>query len=177
MIRACWIGNWRIWGNFPFYRLEFSSKHHLLNRNKHFISPCWASYVANHIPVICPAGLLRSTNSFLMNLSLLAQRKVTKRKGTPTGLPFGVPRHSSLPTGRLDSPSGLDKAKSGVHARFALPKPNTSASLKGAPCRQMLQNTPLKLAEAGFAGRVDWPWTANRVASSPDGESRRPVRS
>ena len=82
MIRACWIGNWRIWGNFPFYRLEFSSKHHLLNRNKHFISPCWASYVANHIPVICPAGLLRSTNSILMNLSLHAQRKVTKRKGT-----------------------------------------------------------------------------------------------
>ena len=42
-----------------------------------------ASYVAIHIPVICPTGLLRSTNSFLMNLSLHAQRKVTKRKGIP----------------------------------------------------------------------------------------------
>ena len=42
-----------------------------------------ASYVANHIPVICPTGLLRSTNSFPMNLSLFAQSKVTKRKGIP----------------------------------------------------------------------------------------------
>jgi hypothetical protein len=38
-----------------------------------------ASYVANHIRVICPSGLLRSTNSFLMNLSSNSGRKVTKR--------------------------------------------------------------------------------------------------
>jgi len=37
---------------------------------------------ADHIRVICPSGLLCSTNSFPMNLSLPAQRKVTKRKGT-----------------------------------------------------------------------------------------------
>jgi hypothetical protein len=29
-------------------------------------------------------------------------------------LPFGSPRHSPLPTGRPDSPSGLDRTKSGV---------------------------------------------------------------
>ena len=37
------------------------------------------SYVANHIRVICPSGLLCSTNSFLMNLSSNSGRKVTKR--------------------------------------------------------------------------------------------------
>ena len=36
---------------------------------------------------------------------------------------------------------------------------------------------PLKLAEASFAGRVDWPGTANRVLWSPDGDSGRPVGS
>jgi hypothetical protein len=49
-----------------------------------------------------------------MNLSLHAQRKVTKRKGTPISLPFGFPQHSPLPTGRPDSLSGLDMTKSGV---------------------------------------------------------------
>jgi len=90
-----------------------------------------ASYVADHIPVICPSGLLRSTNSFPMNLSLHAQRKVTKRKGTPISLPFGSPHHSPLPTGRPDSPSGLDMTKSDVHVGFALPKPNGSANFVG----------------------------------------------
>ena len=77
-----------------------------------------ASYVADHIRVICPSGLLRSTNSFPMNLSLLVQRKVTKRKDTPISLPFGSPQHSPLPTGRPDSPSGLDMTKSGVLPDF-----------------------------------------------------------
>ena len=45
-------------------------------------------------------------------------KKVTKRKDTPTSLPFGSPHHSPLPTGRLDSPSGLDKAKSDVMSDF-----------------------------------------------------------
>ena len=76
-------------------------------------------------------GLLRSTNSFLMNLSLHAQRKVTKRKGTPTSLPYRSPHHSTLPTGHLDSPSGLDKAKFDVHVEFSLPKPNGSANFTG----------------------------------------------
>jgi hypothetical protein len=101
------------------------------------VSPCWASH-----------------------FSLLAQRKVTKRKGTPDGLPFGFPRHSSLPTGRPESPSGLHWTKSGVLAGFTLPKPNTSASLKGAPGRKILKtNPPFKLAEDSCAGRVDWPGT------------------
>jgi len=90
-----------------------------------------ASYVANHVRVICPSGLLRSTNSFLMNLSLHAQRKVTKRKGTPTSLPFGFPHHPPLPTGHPDSPSRLDMTKSDVPVGFSLPKPNGSANFTG----------------------------------------------
>ena len=62
---------------------------------------------------------------------MLAQRKVTKRKGTPISLPYGFPRHSTLPTGRPESPSGLHRTKSDVPVRFALPKPNTSANFKG----------------------------------------------
>jgi len=63
--------------------------------------------------------------------SLHAQRKVTKRKGTPTSLPCGSPHHSALPTGRPDSPSGLDRTKSDVHVGFSLPKPNGSANFTG----------------------------------------------
>ena len=90
-----------------------------------------ASYVADHIRVICPSGLLRSTNSFPMNLSLLVQRKVTKRKDTPTSLSCGFPHHSTLPTGRPDSPSRLDRAKFDVPVEFSLPKLNTSANFTG----------------------------------------------
>jgi len=88
------------------------------------------------------------------HFSLHAQRKVTKRKGTPISLPFGFPQHLPLPTGRLDSPSGLDKAKSDVRAGhffifLALPKANASANFMGAGA------TPVKLAEDSFTDRVD----------------------
>jgi hypothetical protein len=112
-----------------------------------------ASYVANHIHVICPSGLLRSTNSFRMNLSLLVQRKVTKRKDTPISLPCGFPQHSPLPTGRPDSPSGLDMTNSGV-----LPaKKDFLVPTKGE-CFGKLRGEglfPVKLAEDSFTGRVD----------------------
>ena len=48
-----------------------------------------ASHFANHIPVICPSGLLRSTNSFLMNLSYNSERKVTKRTPPQSACPSG----------------------------------------------------------------------------------------
>jgi len=67
-----------------------------------------------------------------MNLSLLVQRKVTKRKDTPISLPFGFPQHSPLPTGRPDSPSGPDMTKSDVPIGFSLPKANASANFMGA---------------------------------------------
>ena len=63
--------------------------------------------------------------------SLHAQRKVTKRKGTPISLPYGFPQHSSLPTGRPDSPSRLDRTKFDVPVEFSLPKLNASANFKG----------------------------------------------
>jgi hypothetical protein len=68
------------------------------------------------------------------HFSLLVQRKVTKRKDTPISLPFGFPQHSPLPTGRLDSPSGLDKPKSDVRVGFSLPKANASANFVGRDC-------------------------------------------
>ena len=46
-------------------------------------------------------------------------------------MPFGYPRHSSLPTRRPESPSGLHRTKSDVRVGFALPEPNTSANFKG----------------------------------------------
>jgi len=94
--------------------------------------------------------------------SLLVQRKVTKRKDTLTSLPFGFPRHSPLPTGRPDSPSGLDRTKFDIPVDhlfhfLALPKLNTSANFTGR------LSTPVKLAEAcpepaeadSFTDRVD----------------------
>ena len=117
-----------------------------------------ASYVANHIRVICPSGLLRSTNSFPMNLSLHAQRKVTKRKDTPISLPFGSPQHSPLPTGRPDSPSGLDMTKSGVLPAISYLYGPTKCECFGKLRGEKL--FPVKLAEA-------WPEkieeTARRV--------------
>ena len=109
-----------------------------------------ASNVANHVHVICPSGLLRSTNSFPMNLSLLVQRKVTKRKDTPISLPFGVPQHSPLPTGRPDSPSGLDMTKSDLRVGFSLPKANASANFMGRNCSP--SSSPKK---ASLVGSID----------------------
>ena len=112
-----------------------------------------ASNVADHIRVICPAGLLCSTNSFLMNLSLLVQRKVTKRKDTPISLPFGSPQRSPLPTGRPDSPSGLDMTKSGV-----LPATSNLYGPTKDECFGKLRWEglfPVKLAEDSFTGRGD----------------------
>ena len=50
-----------------------------------------AYHVANQTPVTCPAGLLRSKNALLMNVSLLVQRKITNRADTQSVCPFAVP--------------------------------------------------------------------------------------
>ena len=70
--------------------------------------------------------------------TLYAQRKVTKRKGTPISLPYGFPHHSPLPAGRPDSRSGLNRTKSDFPVVFALPKTNGSANFKGT--RDVLTN-------------------------------------
>jgi len=97
-----------------------------------WVSPCGPAFGCSNLILSNLSGLLRSTISFPMNLSLLAQRKVTKRKDTPISLPCGSPHHSPLPTGRPDSPSGLDMTKSDVRVGFSLPKANTSANFMGA---------------------------------------------
>jgi hypothetical protein len=65
-------------------------------------------------------------------LLFLQQRKKSNQKNAaPTSLPFGFPHHSPLPTGRPDSPSGLDRTKFDVRVEFSLPKPNGSANFTG----------------------------------------------
>jgi hypothetical protein len=64
------------------------------------------------------------------------RQKSNQKNAAPTSLPFGFPHHSTLPTGRHDSPSGLDKAKYDVHVGhlfyfLALPKLNGSANFTG----------------------------------------------
>jgi len=173
-----------------------------------------ASYVANPIPVICrysthpwvspcgPAfgcsklilsnlsGLLRSTNSFLMNLSLHAQRKVTKRKG--------------IPGARASHTRSLDEAQRnpGFLCNFQRPRiplrciRATGVVLTRIPARQDSidrpwsidpiseavfgeldgrDTFPVKFAEAFGFGRENPTWTSDLALSSPDGESRRPV--
>jgi len=70
-------------------------------------------------------------------------------RAAPTSLPYGSPHHSPLPTGRPDSPSGLDRTKSDVPVGFSLPKSNGSANFTGRG------SPPVKLAEDSFTGRVD----------------------
>jgi len=86
-------------------------------------------------------SLLLERVTFLCPCNISWQRKVTKRKDIPTSLPFGSPRHSALPTGRPDSPSGLDRTKFDVPVEFSLPKLNASANFTGELF------PPVKLAE------------------------------
>ena len=77
-------------------------------------------------------------------------------------MPFGSPHHSTLPTGRLDSPSGLDKAKSDVPVGFSLPKPNTSANFTGKLFLPLSSPKPV----------LSQPkWTASLVGSIDQGRS------
>jgi hypothetical protein len=92
-----------------------------------------ASYVANHIPVICPAGLLRSTNSFLMNLSCNSGRKVTKRTPPRNVCPSGsrgIRLCLRAVLTRRPGSTGLNPTSlSAIFFIFlALPKPNASAN-------------------------------------------------
>ena len=105
-------------------------------------APCGPAFGCSNLILSNLSGLLRSTNSFLMNLSLYAQRKVTKRKGTPISLPYGFPHHSPLPTGRPDSPSGLNRTKFDVPVEFSLPKPNGSANFTGKLSPPVKQRSP-----------------------------------
>jgi len=91
-----------------------------------------ASYVADHIRVICPSGL-HSQHKFIPDEFVFAcPKKSNQKKRHPNQFaPLGFPQHSTLPTGRLDSPSGLDKAKSDVRVGFSLPKANASANFVG----------------------------------------------
>jgi hypothetical protein len=68
-------------------------------------------------------------------------------------LPFGFPHHSPLPTGRPDSPSGLNRTKSGVlpaiNYLYGPTKAKWLGKLRGE------STSPVKLAEDSFTGRVD----------------------
>jgi hypothetical protein len=103
---------------------------------KHMVSPWWASYFSLH-----------------------AQSKVTKRKGTHGQFaPSGSPHPPPLPTGRLDSPSGLDKAKSDVRVGFSLPKAKASANFTGKDPSPVSSPKPVLSQPkwtASLAGSID----------------------
>ena len=127
-----------------------------------------ASHVTNHVRVICPSGLLRSTNSFLMNLSLLVQRKVTKRKGTPGTRASHTLSHLHCQRVVLTR----------IHARqdsidHPWPIDPTSEAVFGELNGE--QFLPMKFAEAFAIGRENPTGMLDLVMSSPDGESGRPV--
>jgi len=62
-------------------------------------------------------------------------KKSNQKKRHPNQFaPSGSPHHSPLPTGRPDSPSGLDMTKFDVPVEFSLPKANTSANFMGRNC-------------------------------------------
>ena len=150
MIRACWIGNWRIWGNFPFYRLEFSSKHHLLNRNKHFISPCWASY-------------------------FLCSCKESNQRNTPPALALRVP--SAIFAANGSSRLAIRARRDSI-GRPGPIDPTSEAGfgeLKGGILQHLATGGPFRLAEVFGFGRANRAWTPDLALSSPDGESGRPV--
>jgi hypothetical protein len=84
-------------------------------------------------------------------LLFFQQRKKSNQKNAaPTSLPFGSPRHSPLPTGRPDSPSGLDRTKFDVPVEFSLPKPKASANFTG---RELLPSSSPKTAS--LVGSID----------------------
>jgi hypothetical protein len=92
-----------------------------------------SDYVKDRLAVIY---LQRSFSSlwFRLDGELLycqQRQKSNQKNAAPISLPFGFPRHSTLPTGRPESPSGLHWTKSDIHVGFTLPKPNTSANFKG----------------------------------------------
>jgi len=113
-----------------------------------------ASYVADHIRVICPSGL-HSQHKFIPDEFVFAcPKKSNQKKRHPNQFaPSGFPQHSPLPTGRPDSPSGLDMTKSGVLPAISY----LYGPIKGE-CFGKLRGEvllPVKLAEDSFTGRVD----------------------
>ena len=72
-----------------------------------------------------------------------------------------------MPTGRPDSPSGLDMTKSGVLPDFPYQRQMPRQTSRGI--------NPVKLAEDSFTGRVDLPGMVNRVLSSMDASQDDPL--
>ena len=58
-------------------------------------------------------------------------KKSNQKKGHPGRSCFAYPQPSSLPTGRLDSPSGLDKTRLTIPGQPTLSAKLSSASLTG----------------------------------------------
>jgi hypothetical protein len=86
------------------------------------------------------------------------RQKSNQKNAAPKRLPYGSPRHSPLPTGRPDSPSGLDRTKFDVPVEFSLPKANASANFTGrlsTPVKQRSLDGAQR--NPGISGSVEKP--------------------
>ena len=112
-----------------------------------------------HIPVLHPSGATRACCSRQISQQ---RQKSNQKNAAPTSLPFGSPHHSTLPTGRPDSPSGLDRTKFDVPVEFSLPKPNASANFTGIKFLPSSSPKPV----------LSQPkWTASLIGSIDQGRS------
>ena len=135
---------------------------------------------------------LRALRVLICSRQISQQRKKSNQKNAALDqfAPSGCPHHSTLPTGRLDSPSRLDRTKFDVHVEFSLPKPNASANFKGRISILVKQRSPdeakrnpgmlpttnnpdFTSLHPGY--RVDLPGTVNRVLSSMDASQDDPL--
>jgi len=67
----------------------------------------------------------------LERVTFFVRAKKVTQKTRPGRSCFACPQPSSLPTGRLDSPSGLDKTRLTIPGQSTLPVKLSSASLTG----------------------------------------------
>ena len=131
---------------FPSFEHLFFFNHRGAEYAEVFIGICGSDFSRELQFIIFTNILFRLDGELLF----FQQRKKSNQKNAaPTSLPFGSPRPSALPTGRPDSPSGLDRTKFDVPVEFSLPKPKASANFTGT------LSIPVKLAEDSFTGRVD----------------------
>ncbi len=111
--------------------------------------------LASYFSVFCTSlcSTLRALCVLICSGQISQQRQKSNQKNAaPKRLPFGSPRHSSLPTGRPDSPSGLDRTKFDVPVEFSLPKPNASANFTGKLSTSLPLSSP---KPASLVGSID----------------------
>ena len=91
---------------------------------------CWSELLYKSHPCDLPFGSA-SQHKFIPNEFVFTRIKKVTKEIRPGRSCFACPQPASLPTGRLDSPSGLDKTRLTVPGQSTLPVKLSSASLTG----------------------------------------------